>query len=448
MPTSLGRHNATTILDSSRSQRVYNILFLGETQAGKSTLIEALRKYANPKHTINTKNIGDGTFSFTTDTRLDSIVTNLPSCSVVRKHRDGTVERIDHREFIEQDFEDYEDELNDRRSYDTEETKSPQSSLSEPIMTTFNLIDTPGLNNTTSTDKASLDHIFRRLRQDSKVLHLDLVVMTVSSNPFTQDLKNALRTSMYRLNDLKQNLVFVHTKVDYAKLHPSDVQFTRLTKEKKELLHGLMATDSSASVSASAPHFMIDNDLGSIRTIRNCITMNTLRDLLKTAMENKPIPAQLIPDAKIDSKLLELTTEESAKINNTPTICHHSAAGAVLKQDSREENDNNNCQRHKTHRRSPAQTLENPLIVPLDTKADVSQPRTSPSPAQQQQQQQQQQQKQQKYRATKSPSMQELMTNHGATDGCVVDVDESKKVRFQHPQDHCLRRAYTYPRQS
>lgn len=37
----------------------YNILFLGETQSGKSTLIESLKKYAYPSYSINRDKIGN-----------------------------------------------------------------------------------------------------------------------------------------------------------------------------------------------------------------------------------------------------------------------------------------------------------------------------------------------------------------------------------------------------
>lgn len=45
----------------------YNVLVLGETQSGKSTLIQYMRKYANPDVEINTKALGSGYLSHTLD---------------------------------------------------------------------------------------------------------------------------------------------------------------------------------------------------------------------------------------------------------------------------------------------------------------------------------------------------------------------------------------------
>ncbi|KAG0028402.1 hypothetical protein BGZ81_004775 [Podila clonocystis] len=249
----------------------YNVLFLGETQSGKSTLIESLKQYANPDYTINTKKIGDGTFSLTNDVRIERIASNLPT-SYIFEASDKTQEPVNHDAFIEMDQEDYEDELNDRKSY---LLAMKQSNIPNAY---YNLIDTPGLNNTGSNDKSKLEYIFKRI---GNISELDLVVVTVSNNPFTQDLKDDLKSYFELLKDFKGHLVFVHTKIDYAKLHKEDEQFKQLLEEKNSILDGLLGQE--------APHIMIDNDLGSKKAVRNCMTQNTLRDLLDKARTNEPV---------------------------------------------------------------------------------------------------------------------------------------------------------------
>ncbi|KAF9337182.1 hypothetical protein BG006_005903 [Podila minutissima] len=261
----------------------YSVLFLGETQSGKSTLIESLKQYANPDYTINTRRIGDGSFSLTNDVRIERITSNIPT-SYIFKASDKTQELVDHEAFIEEDQEDYEDELNDRKSYQL------ATKLSDIPNAYYNLIDTPGLNNTGSNDKSTLEYIFKRI---GNISELNLVVVTVSNNPFTQDLKDALKNYFKLLKDFKGHLVFVHTKIDYAKLHRDDDQFKQLLEEKNNILHGLLSQEDAPCI---APHIMIDNDLGSKKAVRNCMTQNYLRSLLDMARTNKPVrlPAQYI----------------------------------------------------------------------------------------------------------------------------------------------------------
>ncbi|KAG0334468.1 hypothetical protein BG000_008305 [Podila horticola] len=146
---------------------------------------------------------------------------------------------------------------------------------------TFNLYDTPGLNDTTLFDEKTIASIFNALEKE-KTLSINLVVITVANNPFTEDLQNALKANVDLLPDLNGNIVFVHTRIDYSKLHPDEESFVLTLTEKKRILHELMGRDT-------VPHVLIDNDIGSTRVIRNCITQNILRELLAMAKLNRPV---------------------------------------------------------------------------------------------------------------------------------------------------------------
>lgn len=267
------------------TSNTFTILVLGETQSGKSMLIESFKQYANPDYAINTARIGDGAFSHTTEVKIERLFTNLPKNYIFRVS-DETRKRVDHEAFVNEDQEDYEDELNDRKTYQVGREQSDQ-----PIVY-FNLIDTPGLNNTGSNETGYLENVFRRL---GNISDINMVIVTVSNNPFTQDLKDALKSYFELLKEFKGILVFVHTKIDYAKLHRDDEQFAQLLTEKNDLLHELLGQD--------APHIMIDNDFGSKKAVRNCITQNFLRGLLERAKTNEPVvlPAQYRPRPPLPS---------------------------------------------------------------------------------------------------------------------------------------------------
>jgi hypothetical protein len=113
---------------------------------------------------------------------------------------------------------------------------------------------------------------------------INLVVITVSNYPFTEGLTDAVKAYIDLLPEFNGNIVIVHTRVDYAKLHPGDdTQFAESLKEKKNILAQLAGHDS-------VPHLLIDNAIGTRQVVRDCITQNTLRNLLGMAKLNQPVP--------------------------------------------------------------------------------------------------------------------------------------------------------------
>ncbi|KAG0014536.1 hypothetical protein BGZ81_000413, partial [Podila clonocystis] len=233
----------------------YNILFLGETQSGKSTLIESLKKYADPDCVVIRRGIGDSIFSLTKRVIVTKIATASPAYYITEAG-----DRIDYGDFIKGDTEDYEDELDDRKTYrlQREDTKN------EPV--SFNLIDTPGLNDSALFDESNIAIIFKAL---AKVEAINLIVITISNNPFTEGRRDALQTYVDLLPEFNSNVVFVHTRFDYAKLHPDDNLFSNAFTERKNILNSILKRDS-------VPHLLIDNDIGTKKVVRDCITQNTL----------------------------------------------------------------------------------------------------------------------------------------------------------------------------
>lgn len=142
----------------------------------------------------------------------------------------------------------------------------------------FNIIDTPGLNDTMDQDEDHVAKIFSALGGKS----LDLVLVTVSRGAFTQGLKQALRSYMDLSPQLGDIVAFVHTHVNYLELHPHMTDFQSYMKGNVETLSAHMGR-------SSFPHFWIDCDFETKKPIRKCITNNTLRRFLRLAVENKSV---------------------------------------------------------------------------------------------------------------------------------------------------------------
>ncbi|KAF9331132.1 hypothetical protein BG006_005991 [Podila minutissima] len=236
--------------------------------------MEALKLYADPKYNINRSRIGSGNVSLTTEVRQESICTHLPEFQVFKKG-DHTKQRpVAYDAFIKEDKGTYEDKLNARREYQRPEPGKTWSS----VKLEFNIIDTPGLNDTMNQDKDHVSKIFSAL--GGKSLHL--VLVTVSRGAFTQGLQQALRSYMDLFPQLRDIVAFVHTRVDYLELHPDMTNFQSYMKENVGTLSKLMGR-------LSFPHFWIDCDFETTKPIRKCITNNTLHNILRLAVENEPV---------------------------------------------------------------------------------------------------------------------------------------------------------------
>ncbi|KAG0330784.1 hypothetical protein BG000_011461 [Podila horticola] len=251
----------------------YNVLVLGETQSGKSTLIQYMRKYANPGIESSIKTLGTGFLSQTQEVTSSSIVTDLPEYCVADKNN-GTL--INYGKFVQErsDEHDYEDALNTRKGL---ETRKGDSRLAKKVK--FNLIDTPGLSATGSDHESHVRKIFRSLNK-AKAIHLLLI--TISSGPFTQGLKDAIRAYVDMFPGFNGIIAFVHTHFDYKNFHPARAQVSYAIDLRTESLYEIMG-------STTFPHFKIDCDVYNKKPIRDCITQNTIQKILELATFNQPV---------------------------------------------------------------------------------------------------------------------------------------------------------------
>ena len=260
---------------SSAKQNIdqYNVLVIGETQSGKSTLIQYMRKYANPYQKIDTSAIGTGYLSHSTKVANVSITTNLPEY-YISDTKDPKI-RLDYEEFINIPCPyEYEDAINMRKGL----TMIPGEPLLDKEVN-IKLVDTPGLNATLGDDEANIQKIFDALI-DAKSIHL--ILITVSSGPFTHGLQDAIQAYLNMFPGFNGIIAFVHTHFDYKYRHPANPLVSNAIDRRTQSLHKIMRRTSFA-------HFKIDCDIYNKKAIRECITQNTIQKILALATLNQPI---------------------------------------------------------------------------------------------------------------------------------------------------------------
>ncbi|KAI8605503.1 hypothetical protein EDD21DRAFT_411076 [Dissophora ornata] len=233
--------------DAARQPQTYNILLLGETQSGKSTFVEAVRNLPT----------------------YEAVETSVPGGNYFKS---VTPRRLDYGRLIHNlDPEDFEDQLDRRKGVTIRRRKQTSRAIQ------FNLLDTPGLNDTNNSNELHVAKIFNAILRAGKI-HLVLI----GKGPFSPGLRNAIRAYMDLFPEFNGIMAFLHTKIDYKDLHPKQCGFREYMNEKSKVLHEIMGRNSF-------PHFLIDCDLETKKPIQKCITQNTVRKILKLAEFNRPV---------------------------------------------------------------------------------------------------------------------------------------------------------------
>lgn len=160
-------------------------------------MIEAIKKYADPNYTIRKSCIGNGNLSHTERTANWSVTTDIPQYKVVTKESHGKEVPSDLTRLIAaaSDWGDYEDRLDERKGIEL----IRQERILQCSETEFQLIDTPGLNDTELRDKAHLSRIHDAI---AAVGSIHLVLIVISTEPLTQELQQALKTYANTFPDL------------------------------------------------------------------------------------------------------------------------------------------------------------------------------------------------------------------------------------------------------
>lgn len=109
-----------------------------------------------------------------------------------------------------------------------------------------------------------------------------MIVITVVITLLSESMQSRTKAHVELIPSFLNNIVFVHTKIYYSKVHPAEEHFLESLVDRKRILHDLMGHNSS-------PHLLIDNNVNSTTPIRDCITHNRLQELLSMARLNQPV---------------------------------------------------------------------------------------------------------------------------------------------------------------
>ncbi|KAG0339540.1 hypothetical protein BG004_006771 [Podila humilis] len=255
---------------------------MGITQAGKSTLIQHIKNYADPKYSINDTLIGDGNSSKTSRTDHFSVCSDLPRYEVYNKTT-GKAFAVDELPTQITDVEDYREILFTRESR-VKLQKVPQADASF-VNFEFDFLDTPGLNDTRDTDAANATDIINEVIR-TKTFNLIVIVLSRKA-PLTREQQLALEYYADVLHGLHSLIMFLHTHVDFAHIHHSntihrDIMLLKDQELRKIFSYPKRKPCKHEPVDHLYPSLTIDL-IAKKRPVINCMIRNTIQKILELA---------------------------------------------------------------------------------------------------------------------------------------------------------------------
>ncbi|KAF9369682.1 hypothetical protein CPB97_003393, partial [Podila verticillata] len=299
----------------------YSVLILGQTQSGKTALIEHIKKYADPAYSIDTSLLGNGNGSGTLSTQLFRVESNLPVYEVYRK---DTGEIINLEELPRKyDVEDNYLELLASRESDIGMRLAPHDANTPSEVMEFQFLDTPGMNDTNYRDMEFAADILNEIMA-TRVFNLILIVISTKTS-LSMEFGFSLEYYSKVLEGLHSNIAFLYTHVDYLDKHPSNTShqsrmavrhraFCDIFRERQYSPARSLEDSTNAEDVGLYKHFTIDLT-SKKRPIIQCLIRNTLREILQLAVSNPP-------------EVLDTTTSNIDRIN---AIVHPDSANQAYR---------------------------------------------------------------------------------------------------------------------
>ncbi|KAF9586461.1 hypothetical protein BGW38_004538 [Lunasporangiospora selenospora] len=269
-PSNQVNQNSTDLAGNPEVRKDFNILFLGPSQSGKSTLIEVMCKCLDPEREINVDNIGNGSESCTKGVIVHEVVPNIPDLNT---HYDISTTQNTKNSSLK-DFR--------KTTSATINTGIIPSESSFQTEYKYRFIDTPGLDDTEGHDVKNISEVLEKL---SKLKEIHLIIITVASSPkLSQGTKDALKDYRNIFYGMRGLFTVVHTKVNYDKLHPRDQSYIDYLKKRS-----ITIFDCLGLRGLEPRHFCIDSDLEELREGRINMTQEIVQRILFQALLNSPV---------------------------------------------------------------------------------------------------------------------------------------------------------------
>ncbi|KAF9312177.1 hypothetical protein BG003_006576, partial [Podila horticola] len=285
-PTELGQVQRNTLEATLRrniAKPKYSVLIMGKTQAGKSTLIEHIKNYANMSYAIDQSLLGDVNLSETESTQPFHVESNLPVYEVYRKDTGEVIDLGDLPSKFD-DEEDYRDILF-LRERDVGLRQAPQDPSNPSDGIEFRFFDSIGLNNADENESNDAAIIIDRLIH---IQTFNLIIITESyKNLLTQEQQLDLEYFANVFKGLHSKIMFLHTHVDHTNIHPANTTHHLNIKMKNKALSKLFRRhDNEVSFDENNfkeyPSLSIDL-VSKKRPVITCLILNTIREILMMA---------------------------------------------------------------------------------------------------------------------------------------------------------------------
>ncbi|KAF9307936.1 hypothetical protein BG003_011837, partial [Podila horticola] len=285
-PTELGQEQRNTLeakLRRSCTKPKYSVLIMGKTQAGKSTLIEHIKKYANMSYAVDQSLLGDVNLSETESTRPFYVKSNLPVYEVYRKDTGEVIDLGD----LPSKFDDEEDycDILFLRERDVGLRQAPQDPSNPSDSFEFRFLDSLGLEHADENDSNHADIIIDKL---ILIQTFNLIVITESyKNLLTPEQQLDMEYFANVFKGLHSRIMFLHTHVDYKNLHPTNTTHHHSMKMKNKALSKLFRRhDNEVPFDENNfeeyPSLSIDL-VSKKRPVITCLIRNTIREILMMA---------------------------------------------------------------------------------------------------------------------------------------------------------------------
>ncbi|KFH69356.1 hypothetical protein MVEG_04169 [Podila verticillata NRRL 6337] len=265
-----------------------NILILGNHQSGKSSLIEAMKMYADPSYVPDLERPGpNGSQNFTVkNLEVSSIVTDLHSIEIRRLRGGGdeydVVDLKDQAQTLGKEA--FENLLNSGSN-----SVNVVTTLKTSTIFQFNIYEGPYLNGYDHFE-LGIFNIYKTLFQSGKKFHQVLFTVPSPEAPRDKygspgsigDVANISQVCSDIFLDLSPLFSFVHTKIDYSMLHVSNTDFQDSMRERKQLIQ-------EHHPSTGTQHLIDCNLASTCSPVQRAKTLSVICEILEAATHQEPI---------------------------------------------------------------------------------------------------------------------------------------------------------------